>query len=208
MTLSEHYKYHSRKSLKSYTRLLFLVVLFVVVFQTLARYSSNVSASALAQVAKWSITINGEEITANKNSLNQQISLINAIDGTTKIDADDECYFDIIINPNGTEVSIINTILIDLSDQGNTLPEGTTVLKYETYIGNDEELDISKSKGVNNTSVTIKENINLLNVQESLENADIRKYRIYCKLPKYINVEQGQEYKVTPTITVKQNIGE
>ena len=205
MTLNEHYKYHSRKSLKSYTRFLILLVFVIVTFQTLARYISGVQGNAVSPIAKWHILINGEQISNNVNSLNQTISLLNSADDTTSIDEDDECYFDIVINPSTTEVSIRYTIFLDLTAQNNTLPDGTLILRYEKYSGSNNQLVSTTT--VNDTDVSVSEIIALSNSSTALGSNDIRKYRFFCKLPRYINAQINEQFTVVPQITVIQNIG-
>ena len=202
MTLNEHYKFHSRKSLKPYASLL-LLVLCIGVFHTFAGYSTTASALPSINVAKWSVTINGQSASNGSSQFTQE--LINADDGTTVLNAGDRCYFDIIIDPTSTEVSVSYTILVDVEAQGSTLPAGTIIEKYEKYIGNLYELD--STSNVDNSSVTISEDIDISSSQTALGNSDIRKYRIYCILPEYMSVQEGNEISVIPQITVKQKIG-
>ena len=206
MTLNEHYKFHSRKSLKPYASLLLLIVLCIGVFHTFASYSATANALPGIHVAKWSVTINGESV-GNGSSLVTQ-ELINADDGTTELNAGDRCYFDIIIDPTSTEVSVSYTILVDVEAQGSTLPAGTTIEKYEKYVGSDYTLDSNGSKSdLNASSVTISDDIDLQNTQTALGSSDIIKYRIYCVLPEFMSVQKDDEISVIPQITIKQKIG-
>lgn len=69
MTLNEHYKLHSRKSLKPYASLLLLIVLCIGIFHTFASYSTTTSAVPGIHLANWSVAINNEQITSGTNSL-------------------------------------------------------------------------------------------------------------------------------------------
>lgn len=69
MTLNEHYKFHSRKSLKPYASLLLLIVLCIGVFHTFASYSATVGTISGIQIANWSVTINNQQITSGTSSL-------------------------------------------------------------------------------------------------------------------------------------------
>lgn len=69
MTLNEHYKLHSRKSLKPYASLLLLIVLCIGVFHTFASYSATAGAVSGIHVANWSVTINNQQITSGTSSL-------------------------------------------------------------------------------------------------------------------------------------------
>ena len=113
MTLKEHYKYHSRKSIKPYSRLILLFVLVIACSGTFSRYTSSSAVDSLINIAKWSILINGEEITNTSNQLDMDINLFNATDDTNNISLGDECYFDITINPTTTEVAISYSIDIN-----------------------------------------------------------------------------------------------
>ena len=157
MTLKERYKFHSRKSIKPYTKLVLLIFLVITMSQTFARYSENGDSDAGIHVAKWSIAINNEQVDENTESLTQAIQLVNAENGTTKVDAGDDCYFDIIINPDETEVSISYSISVDLESQDTTLPTGTKIVKYEQYNGTSSEP--ASTTNVDNTSVTIENDV-------------------------------------------------
>ena len=69
MTLNEHYKLHSRKSLKPYASLLLLIVLCIGVFHTFASYSATAGTISGIQIANWSVTINNQQITSGTSSL-------------------------------------------------------------------------------------------------------------------------------------------
>ena len=194
------------KTLEKRKDILIVITLLLSMYvfsNTLSKYTSRSNDASSTQVAKWSISINGQSITSSTNSLTQSINLLNSADDTDKIDAGDLCYFDITINPSTTQVSVTYTISVDLSAASCTLPNGTKVEKYEKY--NYNNTLIGTATTVNNTSTTITESLSLSDGQTPLGNTDIRKYRVYCRLPNYINVLRDQEYSVTPTITVSQN---
>lgn len=203
ITIKEHYKFHSRKSIKPYSRLLLILFMVITVFFTYARYIDNMSGNTLVQIAKWSILVNGENISNNQSSLTNSIQLINSSDGTTSIDAGDTCYFDLVITPITTETALTYSISVDLTDTNCNLPYGTQITSYQKYIGSNETLNGTVT--VNNTSTTITENISLTNAQ-ALDNTTIRKYRIYCQIPALINSTQNQQYNIVPSITIQQTI--
>ena len=203
MTLREYYKFHSRKSMKPYAKLVLILILSISVFHTFASYSSTATGSQGKQVAKWSLVINNEQIASNTTSLAQPVDLINSSDQTTVIDVGDECYFDVTIDPSETEVAILYSVILNLSTDSN-LPAGTIISKYEKYTGEEETL--SSTTVVNSNTLSVTENINLPNSHTSLQNSSIRKYRVFCELPNSINVEENQQYTITPKVTVSQNV--
>ena len=73
MTLNEHYKLHSRKSLKPYVCLLLLIflVLCVSIFHTFASYSVTTNAVSGIRFANWSVAINNQQITSETSSLSR-----------------------------------------------------------------------------------------------------------------------------------------
>ena len=204
MSIRDRYRFHSsRKSIKPYTKLIILVVLGIAVFHTFARYISAANVNSILSIAKWSIEINEEDIEDGTDRLSQPISLISTSSNNTEISAGDRCYFDITINPNSTEVSVEYTILVDLVSQDTNLPEGTTIVKYEKYVGNRTEP--SASTDVNGTYAEITGNVKLDENQTSLDSGDVRKYRIYCDIPQNAEIDDN-DLTIVPTIRVKQYI--
>ena len=204
MTLKEHYSINSRQSIKPYIKLIIFLLLFITVSHTYARYTFTTEPNGKISLAKWNIKINNEDISYSTSNLNTNIQLLNVADNTSQIDAGDECYFDITINPKTTEVAVFYSILIDL-DESN-LPEGTKILKYEKYINTGVNEELSNTQNLNSEMASISEKIELPQARTALDNDSIRRYRIYCKIPFPIDVEENEQYTVTPTITVEQYI--
>ena len=199
MTLKEHYKFHTRKSIKPYFKLIILFFIAITVSHTFGRYTYTTTNQGTVAVAKWNVKINGEEIT---DGVAGNISLLNAEDNTTNIDSGDECYFDVTINPTATEVAVFYSISVDL-DESN-LPDGTKIVRYEKYTNIGENEELSNTENVNEKTVSISENITLNATQSALDDTSVRRYRIYCKIPFPIDIEKNDEYTLTPHITVKQ----
>lgn len=204
MTLKEHYKSYNKKSIKPFFKLLFVFFLVITVSQTFARYTHTINSNGIISVAKWHIEINEEEITNTTNNLNKNIELLNVKDNTTNIDSGDECYFDIIINPSTTEVSITYSITVDFNE--SNLPEGTKITKYEKYINIGENETKDATENVNNDSLVISENISLSETKIAHDNKSIRRYRIYLKIPFPIDININDNYIISPRIIVKQYI--
>lgn len=205
MTLKEHYKYHSRKSIKPYKVLFILIVFAITIFHTFGRYANTGAGTGTTQAARWLLTINGEQISSNATTLSSPIQLINSSNGTRYIDIGDECYFDIIVNPASTEVAVTYSILVDLNAVNSSLPSGTTIKKYEKY--NNSTSTLISTTNVNGTSATITGNINLSNAQTPLNSSDAVKYRVYCQMPNYANLTKNTSIGVVPQITVQQILG-
>ncbi len=201
MKLKEHYSINSRKSIKPFFKLILLFFVCITISHTFARYAYTTSNNGVISIAKWNIEVNGVEINNTTNNLNTSINLLNVADNSTNIDSGDECYFDIILNPKNTEVSISYSIIIDL-DESN-LPDGTKILKYEKYTNTGE---LEKFENINGKTVNISEHIALSEEKTALDDISARKYRFYCKLPFPADIDKNQELVVRPKIEVEQYI--
>lgn len=204
MNLKEHYSFNSRKSIKPYLKLIVMLLMFTTISYTFCSYTYTTINNGKIHIAKWYIEINGEEVKNGASALGKNISLLNSKDNTTNIDSGDECYFDITINPVKTEVAIFYTISLELEE--SNLPNGTKILKYEKYTNTGENEQLEKTENVNAKTVSIVENIILPAKQTALDNTSIRRYRIYCKIPFPADIEKGNNFTVTPQITVEQYI--
>jgi hypothetical protein len=170
------------------------------------------TVNAFINIAKWQIKVNGTLI--ENETENIPIELKNAKDNTTNIDidSDDEIYFDIEINPKGTEVATWYSIFVDLEE--SNLPTGTKITKYEKYEGT-VTTAISTVTVDNTKTSEITETINLPDTQTSLNDNSIRKYRFYLKMPfpipeEYENkfVQGNSTFTIEPNIKIKQQISE
>ena len=85
MTLREHYKFHSRKSMKPYSKLLMLVILMLTAIYTLSRFISSAVGNTEIAIATWSIAINNEQITSSSSQLSNAMPLLNSSDGSTSL---------------------------------------------------------------------------------------------------------------------------
>lgn len=204
MTLQEHYKFHSRKSIKPYFCLLLLIIFGITAFFTLARYISSAVTEWSSTIAKWHIVINEQEITNDVTTISN-VRLINTVGGTSNFKAGDTCYFDITINPTETEVSFSYTIAIDLTAGENHLPDETQITEYKMFVG---ESDTATSTTIVNASSTeITEDLKLTQKQ-ALDSQSIHRYRVYCTIPEEATIEAGKTFEVKPIITLEQIIGE
>ena len=208
MKLKEHYRCHNK--------LIILGIVLVIVFSsfafnTFSKYVSQSSGNVQVQIAKWQIEVNGELLNSSTTSLSTTAPLYNAADDiSTTIDAGDVCYMDIAIDPTGTEVAIEYTISFDLADNltapNSTLPAGTEIIKYEKYGASVLPANyIDGADNIDDTEYDITDNVTLTN-NEALDSTDTKIYRVYFRLPEYINVTIGDTYTVIPSIEVKQTI--
>ena len=202
MTLRQHYKMHSRKSIKPYKVLCFLMFLVMItVFQTFSRYSNGRGIGGKAQTARWELKINETYISSSTTQLGSPVQLVNSSDGTNNIDVGDVCYFDLLVDSEKTQVAVAYQISVNTLDANSTLPAGTSILRYEKYNG--QTLSLISTTNVNSTAVTISDRVNLVNDDELTKNQSI-KYRIYCQMPAYADLVKDSSIGVVPQIEARQ----
>ena len=204
MTLNEHYKFHSRKSLKSYTKLFIFIVLFIVVLNTFARYENAYESNPLTQIAKWNIKINNHEVTASTGTITSNVNIIPDTIGEENLGAGDTGYFDIEINPELTEVSIEYTITLDISH----LPSNTIITGCELYNKNGSKVKDISLLTDENVKKYLKDEILLNENRNTLGENDIKKYRMHCKIDEDVVIEQDEvnNFYVTMEISGRQVI--
>lgn len=203
MTIGEHYKLHSRKSIKPYAKLLVFVVLVIVIQQTFARFSDAFNISSTIQVANWSILINNNQITNSTNNIQNSVNIISSSTGQNILKPGETGYFDIEINPANTQVSIEYTITIDIS----SLPSGTTLTSCELYEGtsltNPVQVNLLTNQSGNKY---VQGNIQIGANGNALAISDKKTYRVYCTLDSNLTSNSGDTYYVVVNVEGRQII--
>ena len=160
------------KKTKSNMILIYLLVLTsVVTGLSMAKYQSVYTPSASALIANWSLKINNEDITGDGTTLTNQITLVpdateNVSEG--KLAPGHGGYFDIVIDPTGTEVSFDYTINVDMSQ----LPTDIVLAGYN--IGTTGTREDSTPITDNTISGTIE-----LENNEPFSEQDVETIRVY-----------------------------
>lgn len=197
MTLKEKYTIKNKKRMKQFIFLYSILIIFLVMYSTLARYEKTSEGYTKIAVANWKILLNGQELTSDKNELKDTIKLIPTTNkdetNPNKIKPGQEGYFDIEINPIGTEVSFKYEVA--LNEEQSILPEGFEITKY-SISGEDEEKNWSENKKLTGT-------IGLGN-DGTFGEEDIKKIRYYWKWKDEIYEEA--EYKIIADVKVEQVI--
>ena len=170
--------------------ILAIVVLINIIGGTNAKYNGNSSGTGTVQVAKWNININGENILANQNTISDELEInidTSPMDGIIR--NGDTGYFDILINPTGTEVSVDYEINLSFL-QSNEL---STDMKFTEY---------SFNSGAEKTEIednTINGTINLSNLAPVT-------CRVYWKWNGNVSINNSEEYEINANVKVKQKI--
>ena len=194
MKLKDHYKVF-RKKRKSYILILFFIVLLFPRYYSVSRFASVSDIDSSTGIANWVISINGQNLTSSTTNIESQIKIIHDNDGETELGPGDTGYFDIEINPAGTEVSIEYTINMNLGH----LPTGTTITGCDLITNSN-----TQNFFTGNTHV-IEDSINLNNNQP-LSNSDTHKYRVHCKIDDDAVLTAEDDYYVSIAIDIQQKI--
>ena len=192
LTINERYRVISRHKSKRYNLIYVLIIaLLLMVPATFSRYTNAAEGEAKASIAKWQITVNGESVTTN-STLNNKIDLVYANQTNGIILPGETGYFDVVLNPAETEVSIQYTIEIDLSN----MPSGMQLTGYSLNSG--ETIAFP-------TDNTLIGELRLRNNQK-LDNSDIQTYRVYWQWTGSSSVTASSNYFVNANVDVKQII--
>lgn len=195
MNLRQRYKSKGTKRLIRFLGFYSILAFFLLFYSTFARYTTIVKNESTVAIANWQILINDNDI-LNSGTLTNQIELVPSTQTTTdnKLAPGQNGYFDIIINPEGTDVAIEYTINLDVTN----LPSGITLTTYE-ILNENISADIENNQ--------IEGEINLQQMQQ-LTSSDAKTIRIYWEWEDgNTNIPTGEEnYKIEATITVKQKI--
>lgn len=197
MSLRERYKTKSTKRLTSFLFFYLFLTSFFAFYNTLAKYSTIVEDVPTVDIAKWNIMVNNEE-TIEGQTLTNTIKLIPNDSQTTannKLAPGQEGYFDIIINPEGTEVSIEYTVQVN-----------TTTLHPDINLTQYSILEDNITKNYENKEIT--GNIELTENSSALTVNEKKTIRIYWEWPETTTrvPTEGENYSISTAIVIKQKI--
>lgn len=195
MTLKQRYAIKNKKRWRQFIFIYSILVIFFGMYSSLAKYERASEGYIKIAVADWKIKLNGKELTGSSNTLTDSITLT----PTTNIDASDptkikpgqEGYFDIEINPAGTEVSFEYQVTLDLVN--SKLPTHFSILSYSL---NDGAPTILPPDNVLNGSVSLGDK----NIFE--KDSDKQTIRYYWKWDD--GDGEGITYTIVANVEVKQ----
>lgn len=134
---------------KLFNKLLYLLVLTSIITSlSMAKFQNTYTPSGKAAIANWSIKVNTQDITLDGTEENKQITLVpeeseNVVSG--KLAPGYGGYFDITLDPTGTEVGFDYTLKLDMSN----LPTDITITEYDIIknsITSESDLIINNNK--------------------------------------------------------------
>ena len=196
----------SMKTNKLYRQTIYLLILTcVITFLSMAKYQKIYNLTATAAVANWSIKVNDIDITGDGGTVTNQIELKpeqseKVIEG--KLAPGHGGYFDVRIDPTGTEVNINYKIVLDTSNLPTdvvlagyniggttTTSDGATPIQDNTING---EISISENRAFDITDTEIVRIFWMWN--DVRENDSVHT----------ATATDGQEYNVGVNVTVTQ----
>ena len=202
MNLSQRYNAKSNKRFIRFAFFYAILIFVVLIMNTNSKYVSSTPITARADIAVWNVSINNTTITSQQ-VLTGDITLVtnsnlNQTTTDNKLAPGKSGYFDVIINPEGTEVAIEYVVQFDLSNLPEDLKlknysiieDGTTGTITENSITGDILLNANKDALSSNDKKTIR-------VNWEWEDKEIN------TIP-----NKNDTYTIEGTIVVKQKISE
>ena len=148
MTLKNRYKSKKNRRFVGFLGFYMMLTFFLLFYNTFARYTTVLQNESTVAIADWQISINDKDI-LNEQRLVNSLQLIPDTNVTTdnKIAPGQKGYFDIIINPEGTDVAIQYMMNFDTTQ----IPTGIKLKEYKI-------LENGASAKIENNIIPIKEN--------------------------------------------------
>ena len=202
MNLSQRYNAKSNKRFIRFAFFYAILIIVVLVMNTNSRYVNTTQGTAKAEVAVWNISINNTTITSEQVLTGEIVLVTNSsLNQTTtdnKLAPGKSGYFDVIINPDGTEVAIEYAIHFDLSNLPTDL-----VLKNYTII--EDGVTDTITNNVITGEILLNAN------KDALSSSNKKTIRVNWEWEdKTINTipNKNDTYAIEGTIVVKQKISE
>lgn len=198
MDLNKRYRPKRRRRVIRFLLFYLFLSSVLIFYSTFAKYTTVVEDAPTIDIANWNIKVNNSDSNTTQN-LSNVIKL--TPDTTTQTTTDNKLapgqtgHFDIIINPEGTDVAL----QYSLSFVTNTLPEGISLTNYEI-------IEDGITNAVQNN--IIQGEITLNEQKDQLSANDVKTIRVYWKWNESSNdIPTGTEYyAISATIVIKQKL--
>ena len=189
--LKERYRIHN-KSKSNKPLMKYMLIFAVLIFSTsFSRYVTENGTTLGMNVAKWNIKVNDKTITQATTLIKNEIDLVITDNKTDDgiIKPGQKGYFDIVIDPQYTEVSLKYKITLDISG----LPSQIQIPNYS--------LNNLNTKLIMPNNKILQGNI-LLDGGENLDSTSKKYYRVYWQWP----IENGKIENIKSNYKVKANV--
>lgn len=204
MSREKRYLKMRRKRFTNFLTLYFILIVFTFSNYTFSRYTATTESTATIEVAKFNIVVNGQDI-LQKQKFNLLLSSAQNV-YNNKLVPDSQGYFEIVINPAGTHVSLEYELAFDLSKINNEIinennEKRNIVLTGYSVDGGNRILDISDNN-------IIKGEINLKENSTGLLEEDKVVLRVYWEWQQDIVNPTFENQIIEVTSIVKQKISD
>ena len=197
MNLSRRYNTNRIRRTINFVEIYIFLTFLLIFSNTFARYTAKIEGNPRTETATWKIQVNNSEISEGE-VLTNSIKLVPDVSTQTttnnKLAPGQNGYFDIVINPQGTEVAVQYEINIDTT----SLPKGINLTKYTIQEDNVEE-------NISNNKITGEIDLNEL---QQLKESDSKTIRIYWEWNKSgTEIPVGEEvYQIIAEVNLKQKL--
>ena len=150
------------KTKRSIMLIIVMVSLVALIAGTYARYTSTGTANATAQIAKWHVELNGEDISYTEKDVDVDFIFdSNQYVADNKFAPGRTAHFDIQLDPSGSEVAIDYTINVDSTAIASALETNSTSkfrVSGATYkVGTEGTTQVASV--AENSSITVNEGL-------------------------------------------------
>ena len=178
----------------------YLVLALMLIFSvTYSRYTNVYDSESVLTPAKWEIKVNGQAITDTISSISDGIVLVK--DGGSSdeiIRAGDTGYFEIEIDPRGTEVSIDYNLSFEVVKVPTNMSSNFLFTGYSLNDEDERHALVDNEIG--------GDNVVSLNGMSHLGDLEIRRYKIYWKWTGSDLVNNPGDSYINANITIRQYI--
>lgn len=195
MTLKNRYKSKKNRRFVGFLGFYMMLTFFLLFYNTFARYTTVLQNESTVAIADWQISINDKDI-LNEQRLVNSLQLIPDTNVTTdnKIAPGQKGYFDIIINPEGTDVAIQYMMNFDTTQ----IPTGIKLKEYKI-------LENGASAKIENNIIEGEINLEEKKQLTQEEKKTIRVFWEWNEVSTYIPTGE-EHYLIQATVIIKQKI--
>lgn len=170
-----------------------ILIIFAFMNYSFSKYTSTGDGIARAEVANFQIAVNGTEVTQSVQQENFDLNL------SQKLVPDSTGYFEVEINPNGTQVDLEYELSFDLTELNSENNRNIQLTEY-SLDGGTTKYAVTDNK--------ISGEINLAENERTFSEEDIVTARVYWSWNQDITNPTFNNTNIQTTALIKQKIAE